>query len=257
MEQSPSWEAKTSWATQEIPRILWNPKVHYRIHKSPPPVPILSQTDPVHNSLYHFSKIHFNIILPSTPGSSKWPPSLRFPYWSPLCSSLLPHTRHIFCPSQSSWLDHPNDVWKNSYLTLKKRERMYGVTAVLSCHVFGSGDLFLSVTEVIKTSVSNLNALRLFMDWRRLFCVVIRLWPARWMIRSSLHSRDWILATCTAWVAFRSNMRALRLGVRVWSEIICLRIGTRCGIDEQPYASEKGLWSMELRLSVSSTHNEW
>ena len=72
MEESPSWEANWSSGCQEIPHILRSSKVHYHIHKCPPPVPILSHNNPIHALTPHFLNIHLNIILPSMPGSSKW-----------------------------------------------------------------------------------------------------------------------------------------------------------------------------------------
>ena len=80
MVQSPSWEANWFAASQEIPRISRNPKVHYRTHKPPPPVSILGQPNPVHIPTSHLLEFHPNIIYPSTSRSPLWSLSFQFPH---------------------------------------------------------------------------------------------------------------------------------------------------------------------------------
>jgi len=105
MQQSPSLEANRFLASQKISYILWNPKVHYCIHKCPPPVPILSQLDP-----------YPHIPLPEDP-SYCYPPIyawvfqvvsfFRFPHQSPVYASSLLHSRYMPHASHSSRFYHP------------------------------------------------------------------------------------------------------------------------------------------------------
>ena len=96
MEQSPSWETDQFLASQIIPRILWNWKVHYHTHEGPPPVPILSQLHPVPTTPSHFLKIHLNIILPTM----SWSSHLHLCLPSGLCSSYFP-TKTLYTPHLS------------------------------------------------------------------------------------------------------------------------------------------------------------
>jgi hypothetical protein len=80
MKLRASWEAANCAATQELPSVLWNPKVHYRPHKSPPLVPFLSQIDPIPTIPSYLSKINFNIVHPPTSWSFQWSLDITYYY---------------------------------------------------------------------------------------------------------------------------------------------------------------------------------
>jgi hypothetical protein len=73
MEQSSFWEANSQSATQEIYRLLLEPNDHYRVHNSPPMVPVLNQMHPVHHfpsyfiCIRHQVKSYFDVMIIDVP----------------------------------------------------------------------------------------------------------------------------------------------------------------------------------------------
>ena len=87
MVQNLSSVANCFPASQEIPLILWNPKVHYRTQKRLPPFPILGQPNPVH--ILHPASWKSIVILST---------HLRLGLLSGLFPSDLP-TKTLYAPS--------------------------------------------------------------------------------------------------------------------------------------------------------------
>ena len=101
MEQCPSWEYTRSSDGQEIPRILWNPKANYRVYKSPPQVPVLSQISSVHAP--HPTSWRTILILSSHLHLGL--PSGSFPSGCPNKTLYVPLPIRATCPAHHILLD--------------------------------------------------------------------------------------------------------------------------------------------------------
>jgi hypothetical protein len=60
MEQSPCWGGNIRSECLEIPRLLCNPKVHYRVPKGPPKDSIYNQMNTGHILRPYFSKTGYS-----------------------------------------------------------------------------------------------------------------------------------------------------------------------------------------------------
>jgi hypothetical protein len=80
MELSPTWEAASCAATQELRRNLWSLQFHYCVHKSPPLVCVFSQIDP---APYYLWSTHLRLGLPSGIFSSGFPTNILYPFFLP------------------------------------------------------------------------------------------------------------------------------------------------------------------------------
>ena len=142
--------------SQEIPCTLRNPKVHYRFHKCPPPVPIQSLLDPVHTPAPYFLKIHLNIILPPTPGSPKLSLSVRFRHQSTLYAFPLPHTPCL--PDHLILLDFiSRRVMGEEYISFSSSLCSFlhsPITSSLLGPIFSSASYFQTPSAFIPPSIS-------------------------------------------------------------------------------------------------------
>jgi hypothetical protein len=106
---SPSWEANRRSASERIPRVLWNPNVHYRVHMSPSLVSIQGLLNPVHTLTPYFFKTiliwssYLRLGLPCALFFSRFSTKVCIVVSSPLCVLHVPISFFLMWDFNFAW----------------------------------------------------------------------------------------------------------------------------------------------------------
>jgi len=114
MQHNPSWEADSSPASQKNNRILWKPKVHYRVLQIPPLVPHLSQISPRSNPICLRTTLILSSHLRIGIQSGLFPPVFHNKTLYACLHSCSPPCLSQNRPFPSPWFDHHNIWWCSS-----------------------------------------------------------------------------------------------------------------------------------------------
>ena len=134
LEQSPSQEANSSSASQDICCIVRNPQVHYCVHSSRLLVSTLSQTNPVHTLPFHSLRII--LIVPpiysmvyqvvsflqlSLPQLCTHFSPPHVPHAPPISSSLISTSKHLVSSTNHAVSIVHCSVISTSFLLLRPK----------------------------------------------------------------------------------------------------------------------------------------
>jgi len=111
VEQSLSWEARSSATREEIFRSLqcMEPEVSLPYSQKPSTCPNSEPYESSPRLPQYFLKIHFDIMLPSR--FSKWCLTLRVPHQISVCIFCLSDRCHMSRTSHFSWFNHASNIW--------------------------------------------------------------------------------------------------------------------------------------------------